>query len=396
MVAVATLFTGEQGLLGTIRFRHMPALGAGLRGVARVDRNHLATTPRLLVLQHAATRAPALIQDCLVQTCFLSDLPPWLLDSATSRPRHVADLQVLKTDDRVVFAGLGTELVQEVTAAIGDAVVLLLPILRVFDHARKASLHAGFLLLDTSIGIEGRMQTTIRERRKGGNTQVNPNLSRGRMYGLRHVHLHLEGNKPMLSLSGDGDVFDAALHLTAVPKLDPADLWQVDLAPIQLEALGIAEAIGEELLAVLRRGSSASEEVRIRTFQVNEALLQDLRVDAVQPVVFLALLPQRQQAGGIVVRQTRNSSEIPAFVDRQNLVPDKTTGTGKANELRAINMMCLLSVFVALAYLHRHIIQLVYGKYKRISYRQTLRFQAPCPPGLRHQVPQESVDWSCP
>src|SRR6266702_3322947 len=384
MVAVATLFTGEQGLLGTIRFRHMPALGAGLRGVARVDRNHLATTPRLLVLQHAAKRAPALIQDCLVQTCFLSDLPPWLLDSATSRPRHVADLQVLKTDDRVVFAGLGTELVQEVTAAFGNAALE-------FGDAV-----GWFLPLDTSIGMEGRMQTTIRERRKGGNTQVNPNLSRGRMYGLRHVHLHLEGNKPMLSLSGDGDVFDAALHLTAVPKLDPADLWQVDLAPIQLEALGIAEAIGEELLAVLRRGSSASEEVRIRTFQVNEALLQDLRVDAVQPVVFLALLPQRQQAGGIVVRQTRNSSEIPAFVDRQNLVPDKTTGTGKANELRAINTIGLQSVFVALAYLHRHIIQLVYGKYKRISYRQTLRFQAPCPPGLRHQVPQESVDWSCP
>ncbi len=200
----------------------------------------------------------------------------------------------------------------------------------------------------------------------------------------------------MLSLSGDGDVFDAALHLTAVPKLDPADLWQVDLAPIQLEALGVAEAIGEELLAVLWRGSSASEEVRIGTFQIDEALLQDLRVDAVQPAVFLTLLPQGQQAGSVVVRQTRNPCEIPAFVHRQHLVPDKTTGTGKAHELRASNTIGLQSVFVALAYLHRPIIQLVYGKYKRISYRQTLRFQAPCPPGLRHQVPQESVDWSCP
>src|SRR5438309_7088671 len=106
----------------------------------------------------------------------------------------------------------------------------------------------------------------------------------------------------MLPLPGDGDVLDAALHLTAVPKLDPADLRQVDFTPIQLEALWVAEAPHEELPAVLRRGSSASEEVRIGTFQVDEALLQDLRVDAVQPAVFLALLPQGQQAGGIVVR----------------------------------------------------------------------------------------------
>ena len=83
VVAVATLFTGEQGLLGTIRFRHMPTLRAGLRSVAWVDRDHFATAPRLFVLQHTAKRAPALIEDRLVQPGLLRDLSPWFFQGAT-------------------------------------------------------------------------------------------------------------------------------------------------------------------------------------------------------------------------------------------------------------------------------------------------------------------------
>src|SRR5215471_15597001 len=146
---------------------------------------------------------------------------------------------------------------------LGDTLLLLLPVLGVGDHARELALYTGFLLLDTSVGIERRMQGAIGEGRERGDTQINPDLSTGSMHGLRQVHLDLERHKPMFPLSGDGDVLDGACNLTAMPKLNPAKLGQVDLAPIQLETLRIAEAVGEELLAVLRRGRTASKEIGV-------------------------------------------------------------------------------------------------------------------------------------
>src|SRR5262245_43380401 len=117
MVAVATLFTREQGLLGTIGFRHMPAFWAGLRSVAWVDRHHLTPSPCLLVFQHAAEYSPALIQDGFIQPCFGRDMASWFLGRSPRRLRHVLHLQILDNDHRVVFAGLSRELVQKVMPA---------------------------------------------------------------------------------------------------------------------------------------------------------------------------------------------------------------------------------------------------------------------------------------
>src|SRR5262249_22028977 len=99
----------------------MPARWTRLRGIARVDRDHLASTPALFVLQHAAKRAPALIQNRLVQPRLRRDMASRFVSRAFCRPRHVLDLQIFKHDDYVVFAGLGTEFVQEIVTAIGDA-----------------------------------------------------------------------------------------------------------------------------------------------------------------------------------------------------------------------------------------------------------------------------------
>ena len=90
-----------------------------------------------------------------------------------------------------------------------------------------------------------------------------------------------------------------------MPELDPADLGQIDLAPIQLEALRIAEAIGQKLLAVARWGRTAGEEIGIGTFQILQALLQHLRMHLVEPAVFLALLPPGQQLAGFGIGETR-------------------------------------------------------------------------------------------
>src|SRR4029453_861325 len=133
------------------------------------------------------------------------------------RPRHVFDLQILNDDDRVVFAGLGTEFVQEVTTAIGNAAIelgdpllFLFPVLRVLDHARKLALHASFLLLGTAVGIERWMQATIRESGEGGNPQINTPFCGSRMGRIWQVYLDLEGDKPVLALPRYRDVLHSA------------------------------------------------------------------------------------------------------------------------------------------------------------------------------------------
>jgi hypothetical protein len=87
------------------------------------------------------------------------------------------NLQILHDDDRVIFASLSREFMQEIVAAIGnvdvklgDALLLFLPILRVLHHACELALHAGFLFLNTPIGIEGRIQSAIGECRERGDT----------------------------------------------------------------------------------------------------------------------------------------------------------------------------------------------------------------------------------
>ena len=197
------------------------------------------------------------------------------------------------------------------------------------------------------------MQRPIGERRKRGNAQVNTNVSRRRMDRFLQVHLDLEGHEPMLPLSGDGDVFDGALHSATGPELDPTDHRQVDLPPIQFEALGIAEAVGEKLLAITRWCSTTSEEVGIGTFQIFQALLKDLGMHVFEPTVFLALLPPGEQLTGLCIGETWHTGIVAVFVDGQNLVPDKTTRPSKTDELHASRTVGLQLVFIALAYLHR-------------------------------------------
>ena len=115
-----------------------------------------------------------------------------------------------------------------------------------------------------------------------------------------------------------------------------------------------------------------------------------------QPAVFLALLPPGQQRAGIRLGETRYASKVAVLVDRQHLVPDKTTRTSKADKLACRGMLGLHPVFVALAYLHSRIIQLVYGKYKRFSHRQTLCFRVTRPLGFCYQVSQEGLNGSRP
>ena len=209
------------------------------------------------------------------------------------------------------------------------------------------------------------------------------------MHGRWDIQLNLQGHKPVLALSGDGDVLDRALERATGPELDPADQRQIDQASIHLDALGIAEAIGQKLLAVLWWSSTTNEEIGIGAFQILQALLKDLRVHRMQPAVFLALLPPGKQLTCFCIGETRHACTVAMLVDRQNLIPDETTCPSEADKLCPSGTIGLQSVFVALAYLHRHIIQLVYGKYKRFSHRQTLCFRVTRPLGFCYQVSSE-------
>src|SRR5262245_43024953 len=115
-------------------------------------------------------------------------------------------------------------MVQEIVTAIGnadielgDTLLLLLPVLRVFDHTPELPLHAGLLGFNTPIGMEGRMQGAIGEGRKCRNAQVDTDFSSGRMPGLKQVHLDLKSHKPVFALTGDGDVLEGAFKLPAMP-----------------------------------------------------------------------------------------------------------------------------------------------------------------------------------
>ena len=118
-----TGLTEKSGLGLTILRRDVIASRASLAGVLRRNRNDPATGPLLLVLELPAELVPALVEDRFVQSRLCSNISTGSLFSARSRSRHVLCLQVLDDNDRVVFADLRRELVQEVAASISDVVV---------------------------------------------------------------------------------------------------------------------------------------------------------------------------------------------------------------------------------------------------------------------------------
>ena len=53
---------------------------------------------------------------------------------------------------------------------VGETPLLLLPVAGIFHHPGQASLHPGFFLLDTPVGVQRGMQLASGCGGKGGNT----------------------------------------------------------------------------------------------------------------------------------------------------------------------------------------------------------------------------------
>src|SRR5688572_6465018 len=123
MMSIPAGHTGEQGLSDSVVRRHMAAFGTGLRRVLwRYDNDH-APAPHLLVFEHGAEHAPALVENRLVQPGFGSDVTARLFDGTLCRPRHIRHLQVFDHNDRVALANLSRALVQKIIAAVGNLLV---------------------------------------------------------------------------------------------------------------------------------------------------------------------------------------------------------------------------------------------------------------------------------
>jgi len=69
------------------------------------------------------------VEDRAVQTRLGSDILPRLILGALARCRHVLDLQVFDTDNRVVFADVRRDLMYEILSDVGNLAVQLADVL---------------------------------------------------------------------------------------------------------------------------------------------------------------------------------------------------------------------------------------------------------------------------
>src|ERR1700688_2286074 len=135
---------------------------AGLR-VNQSISHHLCGTgsavPSGFIFQLTTEFAPALVQNGFVQALLLRHFPARCLKRSRCRLRHVANLQVLDTYHRVVFADLCRGFVQKVVSGVRNAAVnpldaafRLFPVVAEFGLASHATLvlrEALFVLLKT-------------------------------------------------------------------------------------------------------------------------------------------------------------------------------------------------------------------------------------------------------
>ena len=89
MIGMPASDTGEHGLYDSVLRRDMPTLSTRLRRVLRRYGDDFATPPELLVFQHTAEHAPALIENRLVQPGLGRDVSARFLDRAFGRPGHI-------------------------------------------------------------------------------------------------------------------------------------------------------------------------------------------------------------------------------------------------------------------------------------------------------------------
>jgi hypothetical protein len=123
MIAVSAAGTSELGGVAALRI-DMPTCVAGLGGVPRTHRDHVATSFFRFVADESQQLPPARSQDLTVQTGLgggpVGIEPSFIVRVRLGAPHHVRDLQVFVDDDRVPVNELSGCMVGDVAALILD------------------------------------------------------------------------------------------------------------------------------------------------------------------------------------------------------------------------------------------------------------------------------------
>ena len=180
IVLVATVHTLKLGLRLPVLCGNVPTGRTSLAGVVGRHGNKQPACPSHFVFQLAAKLAPALVKDGLVQSRLLLDPLAVLCAAAFGRPGHIANLQILNNDHRLVFADRRRGFVQEVFAGVCNIAVNSLslpfgfaPVAAELDfaaHAPLVAFESGFVLFEA---IERRYKAAIAQGGESGNAHVN-------------------------------------------------------------------------------------------------------------------------------------------------------------------------------------------------------------------------------
>ena len=164
----------------------MAATRASAAGVVRWYSQQYAAVPLDLVVELSPEFTPALVKDRTVQAGLLRDLFTVLLAITPRGPRHVLDLQILNTYERVVLAERGTGLMQEIFSGIRYRGVNLLnfgfrlfPVITELDFTAHATLRARKALLVLLETIQWGNIAAVTQRRETGDSDINTNCRCG-------------------------------------------------------------------------------------------------------------------------------------------------------------------------------------------------------------------------
>lgn len=132
--------------------------------------------------------------------------------------------------------------------------------------------------------------------------------------------------------AADGAILHLASNATVANNFHPADLRQVDFFAIELEALGIADRLGEVLALELGIVGSTFKKIDVGSVKVFQRLLQDLAICLFEKVVF-GLESIRQIVSAIDIGQARIGLEV-VFFPHPPIVVIHKAGATKLNRQR--------------------------------------------------------------
>jgi hypothetical protein len=283
----------------------MSAGGAGLRGrEPSVDLDHGFAVPLGLFFDHADGRSDG----CVVQRAGKAVVLG-----------HAAQVEVFDADHIETGNEIGAQLVQRITAAVGNLLVDAGNMTLDFLAPLAALLRPGKALLierqpTLPLGAVFRIADALAVAQCGEPRNTKVDTNRFARFGQRrrlsfHHQRHEVFAAGRANQTNRGRMRD---RLARPLDLDRADLGELENAPLRVEresALGVVGRLARILSLELRVACALGEEVGKRDLQVTQGLLQADAGHLVQPDVFRRCLQRRKRLVGFRVAHTLTGAE---------------------------------------------------------------------------------------